>query len=315
MTERGHTQDYISNLSMDLIGHALEISQNEAFPAYQRHIERREPPFSHREFAPCAIAILLLTSGLDYHLARLKYLRDLYRHSPPLPHTPYFNWKIGDSLFSKVSKLLWKRTERRLREQVIELTVVRDSVAHPKLYLVKQRWKADDTVAEHRARISEGAEHRAKAVERKLKRSEKTRSLHLPLVPTWLSYVDLVVCVLVLTRFINLIEDRYGNPYAWTGSFSVRNVPAGFFSDWGHVSRKSIALSAWARGFFNSLATGDQEAVHKRLGADASRYIDPKPAMSRQIRHGSIARILKALRNPPPSEFLRKAPPWPNAGD
>lgn len=314
MPERGRTQDYISNLSMDLIGHALEISQYEAFSVYQRNIERREPPFAHGEFAPCAIAVLLLTSGLDYHLARLKYLRDLHRHSPPLPHTPYFNWKIGDPLSSKVSKLLWKRTEKRLKEQLIELTLVRDSVAHPKLYLVRQKWRADDSVAEHRARISEGAEHRAKAVERKLKRSENTRFLRLPLVPTWFSYVDLVVCVLVLTRFMNLIENRYGNPYGWLGSFSVKNVPAGFFPDWGHASRKSISLSAWARGFFNSLAAGDQETVQKRLGADASRYIDQKPAMSRQIRHGSIARILKALQNPPPPEFLRKAPPWPNAG-
>jgi hypothetical protein len=307
---RAKAQESISNLSMDLIGHALEHIQRGAFPVYKKNIVGRDPPYAHGEFAPSAIAILLITSGLDYHLARLKYLRDLARQKPPLPHTPYFNWEIGDVLHTKIERLLVKRTEKRLKEQILELTIMRDSVAHPKLYFIRQLIRPDYSPTKQTAKLAAGASHRKKALQRKLKRSERTKCLRLPLVPTWISYVDIVVCILVLTRFLNLLEYKYGNPYAWVGGFSVRNDPADFFHGWGDKTRRSISMEEWARAFFDSLAPVDQQKVQKRLGAEAVKYI--RKRLSRpKIGKGRIADILRIMQNPPNPEFLRKPPPWP----
>jgi len=42
----------------------------------------------------------------------------------------------------------------------------------------------------------------------------------------------MVLCVLVINRFLNLLQEKYGSSYAWLGGFSVQNVPAGFFQGW-----------------------------------------------------------------------------------
>ena len=94
MAQRSKRQDYISNLSADLIAQALELIQEKSFPVYRKNIHQRNPPFAHGEFASAAVAIVLLTAGLDFHLARLKYFRDVVKTKPALPHTPYFNWNI-----------------------------------------------------------------------------------------------------------------------------------------------------------------------------------------------------------------------------
>ena len=69
-------QLYIPNLSMGLFETALELLQRRAYPVYKKNIERREPPISHGESTPAGIAVLLIMTGLDHHLSRLKYLRD-----------------------------------------------------------------------------------------------------------------------------------------------------------------------------------------------------------------------------------------------
>ncbi len=313
MAKKRQEQNYISNLSMDLMGHALQSIQSNAFPTYQKNIDKREPPFAHGEFSPCAIAILLLTSGLDYHLSRLKYFRDVHEFTPPLP--PYFNWKMGDPLSTKIERLLVKRTEWRLRDQLIELTVMRDTVAHPKLYVITQIMRADYSFTEQIAKLCDGEKHRSKTLKMRMIRFEKTKSLRLPLVPTWISYVDIVTCVLVITRFLHLIEKKYGNPAGWFGDFSVKNVPAGFFPGWGNMTRRSIPLSEWAQAFFKSLSPGDQQKVQNRLGTNVSKYIQKDPIAPMRMRHGSIGNILDSMRNPPKPEFLRKPPPWPMSTD
>lgn len=298
MSPRAEAQESITNLSNDLIGHALETVQREAFRVYQRNRENRDPPFVHGEFGPCAIAGMLLTSGLDYHLARLKYFRDVVRSKPPLPHTPYFNWSIGDFLNTKIERLLIKRTEKRLKEQLIEVTMMRDSIAHPKLFLIRELIKPDLSVSKPKATLS-GGHHRAKALKRKLKRSERTRSLHLPLVPTWISYVDMVICILVVNRFFSLLERKYGNFYSLLGGLMARNDPPGFFQGWGTLTRKSVSIDTWANAFFHSLADPDKDSVKKRLGGDESKYFHkPKSFLS------------DPWKDPQEPEFLRKAPPW-----
>ena len=295
---------------MDLIEHAFVLLQTKAFPVYLRNIDKREPPFAHGEFVPCAIAVLLISSGLDYHLARLKYLRDISVHKPSLPHTPYFNWDVGESLSGKLGKLLIKRGEKRLREQLIAMTIMRDSVAHPKVYLVREMLKPDLGPANSKAKLAAGT-HMDKARRRKLKRSERTKTLQLPLVPTWISYPDVVVCALVLNRFLNLLERKYGNPYAWVGGFSVRNDPPGFFNDWGDRTRRSISMNDWAKGLFDSLSSNDQQKVRKRLGSGVSLYFHKQKPQYKKGK-GGIIDALRYLQNPPSPEFLRKPPPWPN---
>ncbi|MDP1769669.1 MAG: hypothetical protein Q8L74_12835 [Nitrospirota bacterium] len=307
MAQKTQAQEHISNLSVDLMSHALELIQQKALPVYKRNVATREWSIAHGEFGPSAIAALLLASGVDYHLARLKSFRDVFPEKPPLPHTPYFNWEIGDFLPTKIERLLIKPGEGRLREQLLEFTSVRDSVAHPKLYFIRQLLKPDYTVSRPKARLVAGATHKQKTLRRKLKRSEMTASLHLPLVPTWISYVDIVICVLVMNRFLNLLERKYG-PYAYlTGGFSVQNIPTDFFHGWGSTTRKSISFSDWTGAFFDSLSPADKQKVQKRLGDKVSKYLQKysPPIRVRKKRNGEYEFV-----NPPPPDFLRKPPPW-----
>jgi hypothetical protein len=246
MSPRSQAQESITNLAHDLISNALETVQRGAFPFYQRSIGEERDSLSRGEYIPCAIAIVLLISGLDYHLAHLKYLRDVARSKPALPHTPYFNWTTGDYLYNKIDRLLIRRNEKRLRDQIIELTVMRDSIAHPQLYLIRQLLRPDFTTSKQKAKTTDW-QHRDKALKRKLKRSERTLSLRLPLVPTWISYPDIVVSILVLTRFFNLLEEKYGRYYSMIGKFFARNNPAGFFAGWAERDRKSITLAEWGQ--------------------------------------------------------------------
>ena len=187
---------------------------------------------------------------------------------------------------------------------------MRDSVAHHKLYLISHLMRPDYTATKQKAKLADGANHRLKARQRKLKRSERTKSLRLPLVPTWISYPDIVAGILVLNRFLNLLEQKYTNPYAWVGEFSARNDPPGFFHGWENKTRREISMEEWARAFFDSLSNTDQQKVQKRLGTEASKYIHKRQS-HQKMGKGKMANILHAMRNPPKPEFLWKPPPWP----
>lgn len=135
-------------------------------------------------------------------------------------------------------------------------------------------------------------------------------SLKLPLVAVWISYPDVVVSALVMNRFLNLLEERYGNPYAWVGEVSVRNDPIGFFKNWrGNISRRTISMEEWVQGFYDSLSSDDQRKVSKRLGTDAPKYIRRRQPHIR-LKQGTVTEILHAMQNPSKPEFLQKPPPW-----
>jgi hypothetical protein len=298
MAPRAKAQEHITNLANDLIMQALDTVQRQAFPVYQRNAEDRES-LAHGEFRPCAAAILLITAGIDFHLARLKYFRDLARYKRPFPHTPYFDWDIDKFLIVKIKKLLIRPSEKRLKQQLLELTAMRDSVAHPKLYLIRELVKPDLSVSKPKATQS-GWKHWDKTAALKLKRSERTQLLRLPLVPTWISYVDMVVCILVMSRFFSALETKYGPWYSMLGGLMARNDPPTFFEGW-KSTRKTISLNDWAQAFFNSLSDTDKNTVKKRLGENVSIYVSkPRPP---------------SWRNPwkpaPEPEFLRNPPPWP----
>ena len=189
---------------------------------------------------------------------------------------------------------------------------MRDSVAHPKLYIVKQLMKPDYSFTEQKAKLAAGAKHRPKTLARKLKRSERTAFLRLPLVATWISYVDMVLCVLVVNRFLNLLQEKYGN-YAWLGSSSVQNIPPNFFYGWGSTTRKSVLLEEWAQAFFNSLAPADRQSVEKRLRTTPSKYIKKRVKYPRIIKRASKGGIQYELQDAPNTGVSSKAPTVENA--
>lgn len=202
-----------------------------------------------------------------------------------------------------------QKNERSLKEQLVELTIVRDSVAHPRLYLIKQAMHSDFSFNKPRAELSRGAELRPKALRRKLKGSERTKSLRLPLVSSWISYPDAVICVLVLYRFLNLLERKYGNPYAWVGNFFIRNNPTGFFKD-TEETKLCVSMGEWVAAFFESLLQDDQKQVRKRLGTSFSMYLHKiRPRI--RFSCGAVSHITRMMPNPPKPAFLHKAPPWP----
>jgi len=297
---------------MQLVEAALAVLQEKSLPVYRRNIDKPRPPVAHGENTPAAIAVLLLLSGLDHHLARLKYLRDCSKPSISAKYPTYFNWTIGDELSKKLERLLFSRNEKRLREQLIECTIMRDSVAHPRLYWISETMRSDLSFSKPTVKLALGADLRAKAFKRKRKRIEYTNALRLPLVPTWISYPDAVTCLLVVHRFLNTLERRYGNPYAWIGSFHTRNTPSDFFVNCKPNDLKSVTLDEWTKAFFASLSDTDMRNVRKRLRGNISLYLNKKIIPPRPFRNtGSIGDMLRAMRRPGTPSFLHKPPPWP----
>src|SRR5262245_28470817 len=123
------------------------------------------------------------------------------------------------------------------------------------------------------------------------------------------SYVDMVLCVLVINRFLNLLQEKYGG-YAWLGGFSVQNLPSNFFQDWGSTTRRSVSLEEWAQALFSSLAPADQRSVQERLGTMPSKYIQKRVQYPRIIKRMRKGVIQYELQDAPKPEFLRKPPPW-----
>jgi hypothetical protein len=309
---RGSSSTSISNLSLNLIESAFLLLTEHSLPVYRHNISRQRPPVAGGENVNAAASIVMLVTGLDYHLCRLKYLRDVAVHKPPLPHTPYFDWTFGDPLSSKLKKLLKRPKEKRLLTQLIELTVCRDSIVHPKFYTVTHSWDADFNDKRLSAKLSPGVTLGNKAIAHKMRRRDFTRMLRLPIVPTWVSYVDAVVCILVLHRLLNLLEWRCGNPYAWVGGITAyekqtRDLFQGW--NWGHSHPRE--LEDWAKAFFQTLSAQDQDKVKKSLGGRLDPYLKKRRSRIR-LRGGAkntLTDIPQARRNPPKPEFLYKPPP------
>ena len=173
---------------------------------------------------------------------------------------------MENSLSKKLEGLLIKLREKKFKEQLLELTIVRDCVAHPNFYIVKDIWKRDDSWGKSSATFPSGVKHGDKATKRKRERSERTKILGLPMVSTWISYRDVVMCLIVVSRFLHLLERKYGNPYAHVGRLFVQDTPDGAFKDVENKSRRIVSFDEWTRAFYNSLSPNDQKVVGKRLG-------------------------------------------------
>lgn len=299
---------------MDLIRSAFLLLIKHSLPVYKKNIDRKRPPVAAGENANAAAAIVLLTTALDYHLCRLKYLRDVAKHDPPLPYIPYFSWTFGDALSKKLEGLLISTKQRRLLAQLIELTICRDSIIHPKFHTIIHVIDADQELKKLKAKLPPGTSIRKKESAHKMKRKELTRLLKMPLVPTWVSYVDAVICVLVLHRFFNLVEAQYGNPYGWIGGLMAYGGEAkDLFTGWDWRKHFPSELEDWVRAFYKSLSPDDQEWIRKRLGGKVSHYLEKHKArikMSKTSKRKSLAEIftVKTIKKP---SFLFSPPPKP----
>lgn len=254
----------------------------------------------------------MLVTGIDYHLCRLKFLRDVTDHNPPLPHTPYFNWSFGDAVSTKLRRLLIQRKEVRLLSQLIEMTVCRDSIVHPKFYTITHSWDAELNDRSLKAKLAPGAVLSNKALRYKMTRRDFTKLLKLPLVPTWVSYIDAVSCILVVHRLLNILEWRYGNPYAWVGGITAyekqtKNLFTGW--DWQHSHPRE--LQDWVAAFFQTLSSQHQSYVKKRLGGYIEPYLRNKQKRFPLRKSGkrSLEEIFR-IPNTPKLDFLSKPPPW-----
>jgi hypothetical protein len=305
------SQEYISILSMGLVESAFLMLVQFSLPVYKINSNRTRPPVAGPENVNAVLAIIGLTLGLDHHLARLKYLRDIAKHDTPLPYTPYFDWEVDSELPRKLTGILTKRAERRLLAELREITVCRDALTHPKVHTITEVYDEELRFKKIGAKLAAGAEFRPKALANKMKRAPLTKRLRLPVVPTWVSYVDAVICVLVIHRFLNLLENRYGNPYAFIGHITAREKETkSLFTAWDWSKRYPMALEDWARAFFDSLAPNDQDLVRRVLGPNLSVYLDrPFPSAPRTRGLGSLAEDLDSIRNPPKPHFLYKPPP------
>lgn len=311
------SQKSVSNLSVSFIESAFLILVENSLPVYRHNIDRKRPPVAAGENVSAAAAVMMLATGLDYHLCRLKYLRDVAKHTPALPHTPYFNWSFGDPLSVKIQRLLSGRKESRLQRQLIELTVCRDAIVHPKFYTITHSWAgvefSDGTMT---AELPPGVGHRPKTIQHKMQRREFSRTLKLPLVPTWVSYVDAVVCILVLYRLLSLLESWYGNPYAWIGDITAyedRTKP--LFTGWDWTRSHPRELDDWAQAFFRSLSLSDQAKIEPRLGGNIALYTRKKKRtvrMKTRKRRSSLGMIF-SQKVAPKADFLSKPPPWRRA--
>jgi hypothetical protein len=302
----------ISNLSVSLIESAFLILVENALSVYRHNINWQRPPVAGKENVNAAAAIVMLVTGLDYHLCRLKYLRDIAIHKPPLPHTPYFNWNFDDAFSKKLRCLLIQRKEARLLNELIEITVCRDSIVHPKVYTITHSWDADLNDRFLKAKLAPGAILRDKALKHKMRRKDFMKLLKLPLVPTWVSYVDAVACILVVHRLLNQLEWRYGNPYAWVGGITAyENQTKELFTGWNWQYSHPRELQEWVTAFFQTLSPQHQSYVKRRLGG----YIEPHLLKKQQrgpLRKSGKRSLEDIFRIPqaPMPDFLSKPPPW-----
>jgi len=108
---------------------------------------------------------------------------------------------MENSLSKKLEGLLIKLREKKFKEQLLELTIVRDCVAHPNFYIVKDSWKRDNSWGKSSATFPSGVKHREKASKRKRERYERTKILGLQMVATWISYRDVVMCLIIVSHF------------------------------------------------------------------------------------------------------------------
>lgn len=302
-----HTEHYISTLSRGLIEHALCCLQKEALPAYLKNSFQRSPPIAINENVPSAIATLLLLTGVDYHLARLKYLRDIGPDQPPPSNKP-LNWKMGDSLATKVEGLLaepgkeglkshllemgdslsakiegllTEQDEEDLKSHLVEMTLMRNYVAHSQIYEEDRATLSDDYTTEVTAKLPTGSIHRAKTLCHKDKNSEYTGLLRLPLVPTWISYPDVVACVCVLDRLQSLLVDRYGEHLGGMTRFVVPSVPETNFFPGITTGSHTVTLREWAEAFFYSLTPDCQSKLRIRVKVN---FPEDRPPVSMVVK-------------------------------
>lgn len=306
----------IPNLSVNLIETAFLLLIQRSLRVYRRNINTKRPPVAMGENVNAASAIIMLVTGLGYHLCRLKYLRDVAKYRKPLPYTPYFNWSIDDDLVIKLERLLIKRSERRLLRQLIELTVCRDNLVHPKFHTITESMDSDFSWRKSTAGLPAGVKFRTKTIKHKMKRKDLTRRLKLPLVPTWIGYKDAVICILVIHRFLNLLDLRYGNPYGRLGGITAyQDQTTDLFTGWDWQRRHPRELQDWVSAFFQSLSEHDQAQVKKYLDDRIELYLIRKSQEKTRRATGgkqSLSEIFRQRDNPA-AEFLYKPPPhWPN---
>jgi hypothetical protein len=164
-----------------------------------------------------------------------------------------------------------------------------------------------------KAKLPPGVDHQPKTVQHKMQRREFSKILKLPLVPTWLNYVDAVMCILVIYRFLRLLESRYGNPYAWVGGITAyEDQTKPLFTAWDWTRSHPRELEDWAEAFFRSLSLADQAKTEARLGSNIALYTKKKKRtvrMRTRKRRSSLGMIfLEKVK--PKADFLSKPPPW-----
>jgi hypothetical protein len=309
---QGSSSKSISNLSMGLVESAFLLLIQHSLPVYRHNIMRERPPVAQGENVNAAAAIVMLITALDHHLCRLKYLRDVARHKPPLPYTPYFNWTFEEALSEKLKKLLIRRKESRLLTQLIELTVCRDSVVHPKFYTVTESWDSDLNLKSMKAKLPPSVTLKPKAIKHKMERKHVTKLLRIPLVPTWISYADAVICIAVLHRLLNLLEFRYGNPYAWLGGITAyEKQTKELFTKWNWHQSHPRELVDWVTAFFQSLSAQDQDKVRKAVGGHLAPYLKKKQLRLKSVGGSkrSLSEIFDHLQRTSKPDFLFKPPP------
>lgn len=219
-------------------------------------------------------------TGLDYHLARLKYLHDIGPDKPPSFNKP-FNWKTQDALSTKIKVLLGEPDEEDLKLHLLEMTLMRDSVAHSQIYEEDRATLSDDYTIEVTAKLATGSAHRAKTLCHKDENSEYTKLLRLPLVPTWISYPDVVACVCVLDRLQSLLVDRYGEHLVGMRPFVVPYVPETKFFPGITTRSHTVTLREWAEAFFYSLTPDCQTKLRKRVKVN---FPQDRPPVSMAVK-------------------------------
>lgn len=273
VVSRSRRSESISVQSFQLIEAAFALLYLKALPVYTLFSGRQRPPISGPENANSSAAIVLLTAGLDSHLCRLKYLHDVAPRQRSESNRSPLPFRLDDALSIKIMHLMTKKRDVKLKEELIEITICRDIIVHPKIYLEErtyQKWE----ITKMTSRLASGIQLRQKQLDHMLKRLPLTRRLRLNLVPTWISYVDAVVCILVINRFLKLLQSRYGFPYAYIGPvFADPDEIRALFRGWNFEESEPDRLADWSAAFYKSLSQNDQIVVRRVLRGTFSRYL------------------------------------------
>jgi len=218
----------------------------QALPIYQQNKTR--PPVAGRENIESSAALMVLVAAIESHVNRLMYFESK-------------GLSTDNNLLKKLNVYLPQKRNRVLLKQLEEVTVSRDAIVHAHVWEEWRQYDRKGNLTRQSWKVAQITHLRGKTRRSLAKRRPVSRHLRLNLMPTNVSYIDIVKSLVVALCLLCELEKRYGNPKAVIGPFSPGPRLARIFLK----NRENRSLEDWVGGALRFLHPADRKEVEGRL--------------------------------------------------